>query len=216
MDYDQLLRRVREHTGLSDSSLVESVVRAVTEALGALIDHAHRDSIAARFPDELAPLLRRRAPEPDPSGATFLRLVHKSERLPIGFAAEHGTAVLEAIGSELHPEERRQLASLLPVEMRDWLEPRVFRSPPPSSQPTQPHPAHPEGGHHLADARPGSEHPVSEAAPSRAQSESIAANPDPHAGERLASAHGLTQEREREDLAEGQPGSERSLAESGG
>lgn len=208
MDYDQLLRRVREHTGLSERPIVESAVRAVTEALGALIDHEHRDEIARILPAEVGEMLRRPAPDRDASGATFLRTIARIEHLPPGFAVEHGTAVLEAIGTELRPEERRLLAARLPEEMRDWLEPRTFRSPPPRA----PH-EHAEEEHRVADAEPGSHHPVSEAAPPPAQSGSVAASADPHASTRLSSAHGLTQEREREDLAEAHPRGERTISE---
>lgn len=209
MEYEHLLDRVREHTGLSERAVVETAVRAVTEALGALIDHAHREEIAAHLPRELAQPLRRREPEEDASGATFLRMVSGIEHLPPRFAVEHATAVLEAIGGELHPDIRRRITSRLPAEMRDWMEPRVMRVP----RPREPKAAGAEE-HRLADARPGSRHPISDVAPRGAHSHSVAASDDPHADSRLSSAHGMTQEREHEDLAEGHSGSERGISES--
>ncbi len=211
MEYEHLLNRVREHTGLSERAVVETAVMAVTEALGALIDHAHREDIAAHLPRELAQPLRKREPDEDASGATFLRMVSGIEHLPPRFAVEHATAVLEAIGGELHPDVRRRVASKLPPEMRDWLEPRVMRMPKPPVAPAEPR----EGaeGHRLSDGRPGSRHPISDVAPRGAHEHSVAASDDPHADTRLSSTHGMTQEREREDLAEGHPGPERTVSE---
>ncbi len=200
MEYEHLLARVREHTGLTEPSVVDTAVRAVTEALGAVIDHAHREDFAAHLPSELAPMLRRREPDGDASGATFLRLVSGIEGLPPRFAVEHATAVLEAIGGELHPNVRRRIAACLPTEMRDWMEPRVLRMPR-----AEPMIAASGEGRHVSEARPGSEHPISEAAPRPEHAHSVAASSDPHADTRLSSAHGMTQEREHEDLAEGHP-----------
>lgn len=58
-------------------------------------------------------------------------------------------------------------------------------------------------GHTLADGKPGSRHPLSEANPSHGQSHSVAESANPHADTKLSSSKGTTQEREKEDLAEG-------------
>lgn len=211
MEYEHLLERVRQHTGLSERPVVETALRAVTEALGAVIDHTHREEFAAHLPPELAPMLRRREPDGDASGATFLRLVSGIEHLPPRFAVEHATAVLEAIGSELHPNVRRRIASRLPPEMRDWMEPRVMRMP--RAEPAKPSDGREAQGTHLSDAQPGSRRPISDVAPRGAHTHSVAASEDPHADTRLSSAHGTTQQREHEDLAEARPGPERSLGD---
>lgn len=213
MEYEHLLDRVREHTGLSERIVVETAVGAVTEALGALIDHTHREEIAAHLPPELAQKLRRREPDGDASGATFLSLVSRIEHLPPRFAVEHATAVLEAIGGELHPDVRRKIAARLPAEMRDWLEPRVMRMPRVEIVGAE---RPPEGdGHHISEAKPGSRHPISDVAPRGAHEHSIAATDAPHADTKMSSAHGLTQEREHEDLAEGHPSTGRAVSETG-
>ncbi len=65
----------------------------------------------------------------------------------------------------------------------------------------------------LAEGRPGSAHPLSEARPERAQSQSVARADNPHGDTKLSSATGLTQEREGETLATGHLGSNRPLSE---
>lgn len=62
----------------------------------------------------------------------------------------------------------------------------------------------PGGTRPLSEARPGSRHPVSEAAPKDAQQHSVAED-NPHGDTKLSSTDGLTQEREHETLAEGEP-----------
>jgi uncharacterized protein (DUF2267 family) len=211
MDYDRFLEQVAARTGLSSRAQVETAVRAVTEALGALVDHAHRDELTAHLPAPLAQMLRGAPSDADADASAFLRRVAGAEHLPAGFAVEHATAILETIGSGLHPSVRRQFASHLPEEMRDWLEPRRGAAPPPPPS----HARHHEGGHRLSDGRPGSAHPISESAPRPAHSESVAQSTDPHADTRISSAHGTTQEREQEDLAEGHPGASRPISEAG-
>jgi hypothetical protein len=57
---------------------------------------------------------------------------------------------------------------------------------------------HLDPNHHtLADGRPGSRHPLSEARPERAQTDSVVRADNPHGDTKLSSATGLTQERER-------------------
>jgi uncharacterized protein (DUF2267 family) len=205
MQYDHLLDRVRQHTGLNEPIVVEAAVRAVMEALGVLLDPGHRDALAGHLPERMRPMLTRHEPDPEAGGADFLRRVAATEHLPRGFAVEHATAVLEAIGVELDPSIRRTVTAQLPDEMREWMEPRRVsmkgarprREPLPEAQRT-----------HLSDGRPGSAHPVSEA--TAAQKDSVAASRDPHAGTRLASGAPRS---EGHDLAEGRPGAEHPLSE---
>lgn len=211
VDYEGFIEQVRVRTGLGSRAMVETAVRAVTEALGALIDHAHRDEIATHFPSPIAQMLRGAPSDPDADASAFLRRVAGVEHLPAGFAVEHATAILETIGGALHPSARRQLGSRLPEEMRDWIEPRRVTAPHQVERAPQPAPSET-----LAEGRPGSQHPLSEAAPHAAHSESVASRADPHADSRISSAHGMTQEREHEDLAEGHPGPQRPLSGAGG
>lgn len=60
----------------------------------------------------------------------------------------------------------------------------------------------------LASGKPGSKHPLSGAKPDRAQSNSVARSRNPHEETKLSSTKGTTQEREKEDLAEGKDPSE--------
>lgn len=63
----------------------------------------------------------------------------------------------------------------------------------------------------LADGRPGSRHPISDAPPARWQSSSVGAA-NPHAATKLSSTPGTMQERRRETFALGRFGSPCSLA----
>jgi uncharacterized protein (DUF2267 family) len=205
MQYDDLLARVRANTGLNETLVVETAVRAVTEALGALLDREHREALAIHLPEPLRPMLSRHEPDPEAGGADFLRRVAATEHLPRGFAVEHATAVLEALGSELEPSIRRTVAARLPEEMREWIEPRRM-----SMKGARPRrETAPANGSRLSDGKPGSAHPVSEASP--AQADSVAATGEPHASTRLSSGPPRS---EGHDLAEGRPGSEHPVSES--
>jgi hypothetical protein len=65
-------------------------------------------------------------------------------------------------------------------------------------------------GHTLATGRPGSRHPLSEAAPSAGQSDSVVANGNPHGDRKLSSAPDTAV---ADTLADGRPGSGAPLAD---
>jgi len=60
----------------------------------------------------------------------------------------------------------------------------------------------PGSGRPLSEAAPGSTHPLHSARPAAAHQESVQSS-NPHGDTKLSSAHGTTQEREHETLAEG-------------
>lgn len=62
----------------------------------------------------------------------------------------------------------------------------------------------PGGTRTLSEGRPGSRHPISEARPTQRQQHSVE-DDNPHGDTKVSSATGLTQEREHETLAEGEP-----------
>jgi hypothetical protein len=81
-----------------------------------------------------------------------------------------------------------------------------------TSTAAEPHGKHAPGpGSTLADGRPGSRHPLSEANP--AHRDSVARSENPHADTKLSSSAGMTQERVSDTLATGKPGSHRPLSE---
>jgi hypothetical protein len=97
----------------------------------------------------------------------------------------------------------------LPKPIGDQLVPQDFPEPPPHAQAVHASPLST-----LAHGRPGSLHPIAEAAPASGHAHSIARNDDPHGDTKLSSSTGLTQERLRESLATGRPpGPERSVSE---
>ncbi|HVK68207.1 MAG TPA: DUF2267 domain-containing protein, partial [Polyangium sp.] len=71
-------------------------------------------------------------------------------------------------------------------------------------------------GKTLATGRAGSQTPLSEARPERAHGESVVRAENPHGETKLSSSRGLTQEREQETLAEGEPGPLRPVSEQRG
>jgi len=210
MSYARFLEHVGEHTGLRGEAL-EKATRATVEVLGELIGPARRTSLAEKLPGPLAQALEARAHAPCPDREAFVSRVAASEHVPPGRAVEHATAVLEAFGAELDEDARAVLWAELPEGVREWTEPRREGAPALYRH-------HPRGsatlGHRLADARPGSAHPVNESAPARGQSGSVAASDDPHGDTKLSEAEGTTQERDHDTLAEGEPES-RPISESG-
>jgi uncharacterized protein (DUF2267 family) len=110
------------------------------------------------------------------------------------------SATCTVLIDELTPEARERLRAQLPRSIAAELPAAVV-----------PALAHTHLGHTLADGRPGSRHPISEASGDRSQSESVVRADNPHADSKLSSATGLLQEREHESLATGQEGSTRPL-----
>lgn len=117
----------------------------------------------------------------------FVRQVSVAEGVAPGFALEHAQVILSVVGESLTLEDRGRLQARLPEAMAPLFEPPV-------REPGLPRFVAPRRGRPLATARPGSTHPISEAHPDRAQSQSIARRAAPHA-ERIASVtHGVENE----------------------
>jgi uncharacterized protein (DUF2267 family) len=147
-------------------------------------------------------------------------------------------AVLAEIGAHLTPETRAQLAGELPIAFGSRggdLGPEVVASvchalaealsvdvlaalrrelPPAIAGYLESAPAYAPSvrtrGRTLAAGQPGSARSLATARPRAAQSNSVA-DENPHADTKLSSSAGTTQERERESIAEGRPGSSRPL-----
>lgn len=192
--------------GLRDRASATRVAEATLEALGTVLDPFDAEAIAELLPEPLArALLRRRgaavAIDPD----SLAMRIAEIEGTPVGFAREHAGIVCSALGELLDEEGLRLVEARVPALLWPLFDVRVRER------------ALPERARRartLAEGRAGSEHPLSESRASRrAHSGSPAATDDPHADSRLASAHGLTQDREGESIATGQPGSRRPLSE---
>ncbi|MDD9941622.1 MAG: DUF2267 domain-containing protein [Myxococcales bacterium] len=193
------LSRVKVLTGTPVEAEVTRVAGAVLAVLAEQLPQDQRRTFAGHVGWDLDPATLSRAPlVADTLDALYARVADR-EDAPSGLALEHTQAVCRALAETLSGDARIWLASRLSSELATLLEPR----PPPNVPDVDHHPAHARST--LAEGRPGSSHPLSEAAPETAHSESIARAREPHRDSKLSSSEGLTQERERETLARGRP-----------
>ena len=207
MDHELFLRRVRELGALNDDEHAERAAKATLAVLSEVLTPDEAERCKRRLPRELGVLLVGRYPALVFGMDELAARVARAEHAMPGVAREHVEAVCTVIGEALGAETRMLLAGRLDFGLG-----RLFTLPP---KPTRPPPPRKRGRRHpstLAEGRPGSEHPISEARPSRAQTHSVAANDDPHAETKLSSSRGLTQERLDETLAAGRPPTKRSIA----
>lgn len=192
--------------GLEDRERAARAVRATVAAIAErlTLDEARR--LAKVLPDELQPLV---VPRGSRAGAAeVVDDVRRLENVSSGRAREEIQIVCGVLGRRLGDGDRQVVIRALPAEIAADFE-RPVREAPESLPPTLPSGT----GRTLATGRAGSRHPIAEAAPERAHSESIARSDDPHGDTKLSSAEGFTQEREGETLAKGRAGPGRPLAE---
>lgn len=194
MELEELLARL-VRAGFSDDAAARRALEAVLGALAASGAGTELALLAPALPPELRP--ERVPPSRGPFDAdAFYAAVAAREDLGPGPGLEHAQIVCRELGLLLEPDVRVRLARALSRELFDA--PRYT----PPAAPVRRASVPPE--HTLATGRPGSAHPLSEAAPPGAQSHSVAET-NPHEDGKLSSARGLTQEALREDLAEGRP-----------
>lgn len=205
----ELLERVQELGGFGGSET--KAIEATIEALGVALTPDERRAVSEHLPVVLRPILETSARLPDLDLEGFFERVGSREGIGLGRAREHAQVVCRALVEILPSEATIALQKHLP---RLAL---LFELPKPTSPPDAPermdHPSMPgpPSDHTLACGRPGSRHPLSEARPERAHTHSVARSDNPHGDTKLSSAHGLTQERERETLATGRAGTKNPL-----
>lgn len=208
MSDTDIIDEVKTATGIQARAHARAALDTVLDALGAMVSHPRRETIASALPPAAAEPLRRRDYDQAASLDWLVATVAGLEHVRDGSAIEHVEAVFSVLRSRLDPDLWRVLLSELPDEVAALDPPRYGSTPPPRRS------SHPPGKpHRLSDARPGSEHPVAESAAHREHSHSVAATDDPHGDTKLSEARGMTQQREHESLAEGEPGFERTIAE---
>ncbi|MCY1075933.1 DUF2267 domain-containing protein [Archangium lansingense] len=204
MTHDELLSHVAEHAGLPGRQEAERTVRAVLEVLGERLSWPVVQALAEDLPDSLAAGVRGVAPHQDFNLAELHARVADRMGLPLGVAVEHTGLVCQFLTEALSPGTLHRVREALPEPMSALFTPR---EPVEGFEYVRLKPGH----HTLAEGRPGSQHPVSEVRPERAQSHSVVRADNPHGDTKLSSAAGLTQEREEETLASGHPGSDRPV-----
>ena len=174
--YAEILDGIAERGGFRDRAQAEEAALATLEVLGqGLLEEEARD-LSRELPYRLGLALfcARRV---KPFGAEELyERVSRRERVARCFGMEHAQIVCGLVGELLSPGARARLCAHLPKDLAALFEPHGAASAEPPWTPTARAPA-PGEGTTLADGRPGSGHPISEAT-GIAHRRSIARAPD--------------------------------------
>ncbi|HVY48235.1 MAG TPA: DUF2267 domain-containing protein [Minicystis sp.] len=206
MDAATFLEHVGERAALDDLGRALDVTTATLHALSDALTPDEAARCARALPRSLAGALVGRAPPSVRSIAALVAEVAAAAHERDGVAREHAEAVCDVVAEALDAETRALVVRRLGPELGrlfTWRgDEASFERPPP----------HGPRRTNLAEGRPGSAHPISEAAPVVAHAHSVARNADPHAETKLSSSAGMTQERMRESLAVGAPGPKRSIS----
>jgi uncharacterized protein (DUF2267 family) len=205
VDRAAFLEEVMWRGAIHEPAEAEAAIRATLEAVSEQLAPEDAAALARALPSLAAPAPARR----DPSSAQLLADLHAriaaSEGVSLGRAVEQVRAVCLTVADALELEQRLLLERRLPA---DWAQLFALetRAPPADAPRGTP----PGRGHTLATGRPGSQHPLAEGYPPRAQSDSVVTSENPHADTKLSSAAVSTDE---EALATGRPGATDSIAE---
>ncbi len=187
-------------------SAMSAGTAVVLEVLAQRLEVDEVEALCGALPPRLARCLREGRYVGDFDLEELILRVAGRAQVTRAMAAEYVATVCRSVAETITPEALQGLRAQLPDRLA-----RLF---PPGRAGEIGSEYHLIRRHHsLAEARPGSDHPLSEARPPRAHSESVARSDNPHADTKLSSATGLLQEREREAIATGRPGSERPLSE---
>lgn len=192
---DAWVTEIAAHTGEPDLDAVWRATETMIGALGALVPPADHARVAAELPPRLAAAFRAARVRTTPLAALALPPETASAR-----AHELIAAACGVLAGRLAPSTLAGLRAELPAAVARLL---VAPSHAIAHQPRR------VERRTLADGRPGSQHPVSEAGRRDAQSDSIR-TVNPHGDVKLSSSAGATQERDHDTLAEA--GSHRTLA----
>lgn len=198
MSRDEFLYRVAERAGLPGLEEAGRWVHTVLAFLGERLSPPVFQSLL----EDLPPLLAGAATGGGASRALGLSELH--ERMSIhtdmhlGRAVESTALVCQALAEALSPGTLHRLHEALPEPVSALFTPRA--------RPERREYIHLDPARRtLAEGRPGSRHPLSEARPPGAHLHSVVGEDNPHGDTKLSSSTGLTQEREEETLATGHP-----------
>jgi uncharacterized protein (DUF2267 family) len=197
--HDELIAHVTLHSGL-DEAEARAATDAVLRALATGLGRPEAEALAAELPDELGRAVRESRYA---AGTQLAAQVASLEHVALAVAVEHVASVCHALAELLPETTLERLRRGLPGETAALLEP-----PAPAAS-ARAHGSRPLPRNTLAEGRPGSRHPISESRPPGAHANSVVASDNPHGDTKLSSSRGLTQERERETLATGKPGTRR-------
>ena len=206
-DFSAIIARVRELGPFTGDDDATRAVASTLQALARLLTRDERDELAAALPAELRHVVPATRDQPSAKESDLYLWVAVIQGIPLNRAVEHVQIACRALAEQLPEAIRSRLqrnlreigALFAPAALA---EPNSDRPPPPIA-------------HDLAEGHEGGRHPLATANPAlMAHRHSVARNADPHSDSRLSSARGLTQEREDETFATGEPGSRRPLSRS--
>ncbi len=204
MTYADILSEIQLRAGFEALDDAERALSVVVRVLGRRLLEEEAVAVAGELPDAIARHLLTAQYERDFDVDELYHRVARGEGVERSFGAEHAQAVCQVLGEAIPEDARHRLQTHLGPGLAPLFEPRDTPLPPPRPVHCAP-PVDPGQGTTLATGKPGSRHPVSEAQPERAHSQSIARSDDPHADTKLSTSCGLTQERFDESLASGRP-----------
>ncbi len=211
MDLDRWMEEAAARAALGSPADADRMLRATLATLGQCLVAEEADAVARELPAALAEVLRGARYERDFDPDELFERVARREATSLGFAREHALVVCQLVAESLRPEVIVRLGKHLGPAWAGLLAPRAPSRPPPGRTARSEPRSRPRDS--LAEARPGSRRPLAEGRPEGAHTESVARSDDPHGDTKLSSARGLTQERDRESLAEGHPGPRRTLGD---
>lgn len=207
MPHDAFINRIRNLGRVYDEDLLARLASASLRALGPALPANCREQLAGRLSAEHAADLRAAGPEPDGALLALFSRAAELAELPEPAIRDLLPAVFGALALTLGERDLPVFVADLP----EFLAP-LFVIPDPEAGRRPPEYVHPARGATLSGGRPGSNRPLSDASPSRGHSASIARSDDPKSETRIASASGLSSERDGRTLADGRPGHRKPLA----
>ena len=195
---DTILDRLAER-GLTDEAKARRALHATLAVLGERLVEDEAQALAQVLPDELAKIVVTSDYDSDFTADELFERVRRREHVSGARAREEAEIVLGVLGDCLSADRRRRIARGLPgVAAELLLGEQELGDPPPYAAA-----ARPPNVATVASSRPGSTHPLYEAAPPAGHTHSVARNPSPHEETKLSAAKGLTQERLEETLGTG-------------
>lgn len=164
--------------GLSDRATARRIIDATLAVLGERLTADESAALARCLAPPLAALVRQSEYSGEIDSAELYERIRRRAQVSAGLAREQAQVVLSELGRVAPEEITARVARALPHDLAELFEPRAAGEPPPPRV---------AGGRSLADGRPGSRRPVSEAAPPSAQTHSVVREDNPHGDTKLSS-----------------------------
>ncbi len=195
-----LLEQIIRYGGAAKADGAARALKATLATLGDRLPDEARVMLADALPQRVAKVLRaHRYGGPFDVGVLYDRVARR-EGVALGVAREHVQVVCRVLGELLPEQVARTLEAALPSSFAElFRRPSAGRPPPHREREVSP------ALNTLASGKPGSLHPLSDARPPGAHSNSVVREANPHEDTKLSSASGMTQERTDESLASGSP-----------